>query len=175
VSAGRAQTGVQPLDNFIVGLRTSHQGSPTDLTVIGHSYGSLVVGEAAAQAPRPLPVDNVIFVGSPGTSVQNVSQLHLPPGAHVYAGSHPLDFARAAADAPGLASPIIDLVHGGEVQGHFGADPTDPRYGATPLPTGGFFDGGGPQGYFHDYLDPTLDPTAFNNIASIAAGKPPTG
>jgi pimeloyl-ACP methyl ester carboxylesterase len=166
---------VQPLDSFIVGLRASHEGPPTDLTLIGHSYGSLVVGEAAAQAPHPLPVDNVVFVGSAGTSVQNVSQLHLPAGARVYAGAHPLDFARGAADAPGFASPIINLAHGGEVQGHFGADPTAPQYGANSLPTGGVFDGGGPQGYFHDYLDPKVDPTAFNSIVRVAAGTPIAG
>jgi pimeloyl-ACP methyl ester carboxylesterase len=171
LSADRAIAGVRPLDAFITGLHAAHQGPPTDLTLVGHSYGSLVVGEAASGAPHPLPVNNIVFVGSPGTGVQNVAGLDLPPSAKVYAGTHPLDFARAASDAPKLP---ISLLHGGEVQGFFGADPTDPQYGAVPLSTGGTLSGGGPQGYFHDYLDPAMDPVSFNNIALITAGLGPS-
>ena len=46
----------------------AHIGSPTHTVMLGHSYGSLVVGEAATRAPG-LATD-LAFVGSPGVSVQ---------------------------------------------------------------------------------------------------------
>ncbi len=46
--------------------------------MIGHSYGSTVVGHAASG--HDLPVDDVIFVGSPGVGVDHASELNLEPG-----------------------------------------------------------------------------------------------
>ncbi|WP_327383527.1 alpha/beta hydrolase [Streptomyces sp. NBC_01207] len=47
-------------------------------TVLGHSYGTLVAGKALAENPE-LPVDNVIFVGSPGVGVEHAKDLGVPP------------------------------------------------------------------------------------------------
>ena len=43
----RAEAGAVSLDHFVDGLRASHDGSPDHITAIGHSYGSIVLGEAA--------------------------------------------------------------------------------------------------------------------------------
>jgi hypothetical protein len=53
------------------------------LTVIGHSYGSLVTGMAAGAG---LAVDDVVFVGSPGTSLDRASEAVLERGGRVWAG-----------------------------------------------------------------------------------------
>ena len=53
------------------------------LTVIGHSYGSLVTGMAAGAG---LAVDDVVFVGSPGTSLDRASEAIIASGGRVWAG-----------------------------------------------------------------------------------------
>ncbi|MFF4390199.1 alpha/beta hydrolase [Streptomyces sp. NPDC001552] len=54
-------------------------------TVLGHSYGTLVAGKALAENPE-LPVDNVIFVGSPGGGRRAREGLGGPAGQSV--GGH---------------------------------------------------------------------------------------
>ncbi|WP_165401468.1 alpha/beta hydrolase [Herbihabitans rhizosphaerae] len=63
------------LDRFQDGLRATHQGTPSHNTLIGHSYGSTVIGHAARDGS--LAVDNMVFVGSPGVGVDHVRDLHL--------------------------------------------------------------------------------------------------
>jgi len=75
------------LASFINGLNSSRDTDP-NLTVLGHSYGSLVASEALQ---RGTAADNVVFMGSPGleTNVwewhKNVTpeKLHLSEG-HVF-------------------------------------------------------------------------------------------
>jgi hypothetical protein len=63
------------LDRFQDGLRASHQGVQSHNTVIGHSYGTTVVGHAARDGD--LNADDVVFVASPGVGVTHADQLHL--------------------------------------------------------------------------------------------------
>ncbi|MFF5919306.1 alpha/beta hydrolase [Streptomyces flavochromogenes] len=53
------------LRDFTGGLRASHQGEPTHLTVVGRSYGSMMVGTADSGG-KGLGADDMIVVGSPG-------------------------------------------------------------------------------------------------------------
>jgi pimeloyl-ACP methyl ester carboxylesterase len=62
--------------------------------VLGHSYGSLVVGVAARD--HGLPVDDMVFVGSPGVGVDHAGQLGVPAG-HVWASTARYDLVRATA------------------------------------------------------------------------------
>ncbi|MGO1053633.1 alpha/beta hydrolase [Crossiella sp. CA198] len=59
------------------GLRATHEDQPSHNTVVGHSYGSTVVGHT----PRDLTIqaDEVVFIGSPGVGVTQASELNLPP------------------------------------------------------------------------------------------------
>jgi len=82
-SPDRARAGAEALDSFQSGIRASHVGAPSIDTVIGHSYGSTVVG-AAAIAGHHLDANNVIAVGSPGMLCHHASDLHLDAGATVY-------------------------------------------------------------------------------------------
>ncbi len=85
-----AEHGAGALDSFEDGMRASHVGGPSIDTVIGHSYGTTLVG-AAASGQHHLAADNVIAVASPGMLVDHASDLHIAPGGTVYAMTDPHD------------------------------------------------------------------------------------
>ena len=66
VLGGYAKDGAPALREFTFGLREAHVGPDAQMTVIGHSYGSTVVGTADAMAGEGLAVDDIIAMGSPG-------------------------------------------------------------------------------------------------------------
>ncbi|MFE9932846.1 alpha/beta hydrolase [Streptomyces sp. NPDC005533] len=72
-----ANAAKDPLNRFLTGVDTAHTDGPVNSTVLGHSYGTLVAGKALAENPD-LPVDNVIFVGSPGVGVDHAKDLGVP-------------------------------------------------------------------------------------------------
>jgi hypothetical protein len=145
-----AAAAVPDLTNCLKGLR-SVDAQINNLTLVGHSYGSLVVGETAKQSV--LPVDNIVLLGSPGISVDHASQLGIPAG-HVWSGE-------AASD------PVGKL-------GYFGIPPTDQTFGANPIQVGAtgvlmqahgeYFDA--PGNINHD-----LNYSSLDNVASIMTGQ----
>jgi len=112
-----AYRGADQLDTFENGLRASHVGAPSIDTVIGHSYGSTVIGAAASRGGH-LAADNVVAVGSPGMVVDRAGRLNLNPGGNVYT-------MRAANDMIGVGGVVTEWT--------LGADPTAPGFGATRL------------------------------------------
>jgi Alpha/beta hydrolase len=112
-----ARAGADGLDAFESGLRASHVGPASIDTVIGHSYGSTLVG-AAASGGHHLDADNVIAAGSPGMLVDRAGGLNLGPGAQVYA-------MRAANDIIGMSGVVTEWT--------LGPDPTAPKFGARSL------------------------------------------
>jgi pimeloyl-ACP methyl ester carboxylesterase len=120
---GSAREGADDLDRFQEGLRATAVGPPAHHTVVGHSYGSLVVGTAARD--HHLPVDDVVFVGSPGAGVDRATQLGLP-GEHVWASTARFDLIRATA----LADRRPEWFDGDVSEDRWhGADPGDHRFG----------------------------------------------
>ncbi len=112
--AGRAEPA---LAEFAAGLRATHEG-PLHSVLVGHSYGSTVVGFTARD--RDLAVDDVVLVGSPGVGVAHARDLHL--GAqHVWATTAANDPIRLA------VSPLAGIrqVVGGDGAHalYYGADP----------------------------------------------------
>jgi hypothetical protein len=99
---------------------------PPHLTVIGHSYGAVVVTLAAHE----LEADDLVLLASPGARADDVPDLHT--SARVFAARGPDDWIRFV---PHLE--IGDLGHG--------ADPVDPSFGAVRLPAD---DVVGHDGYF---------------------------
>lgn len=87
--------------------------------VLGHSYGSVVVGKAASGGGG-LYADDLVFIGSPGAGVPDAGQLTLL-GDHpeVHAMTNPSD-------------PIAWMVTEGA--GIHGPDPTSPGFGARVWP-----------------------------------------
>lgn len=154
-SPDQAQNGGGALDKFLDGMHASHNGPPAIDTVIGHSYGSTLVGGAATDGHH-LAADNVISVGSPGMLTEKASDLNLDPGAHVYSVTAEND--------------VIHLATGATL----GPDPFNPAFGATrldanPGPTWG---PGLPSVAAHSsYWD--LGNPALQNMGDIIAGKPP--
>ena len=120
-----ARAAVPALVAEVAGLR-ARPGPAPHLTVVGHSYGAVVVALAADR----LDADDVVLLGSPGARARDVAALHTRARVEV---------ARTTGDwiarVPHLR--LGDLGHG--------TDPVSPGFGAVPLPTGGTE---GHDGYF---------------------------
>jgi hypothetical protein len=157
-STDPARNGAAALDSYLSGAQASHQGAPSLDTVVGHSYGSTLVG-AAASGGHHLPAENIIGVGSPGMLVNNASELSLDPGGNVYA-------ARADHDIIGAAVGTV-----------LGPDPTWAGFGAvapeaSPGPTTGPPEWNLPSVAAHSsYWD--IGNPALADMGAIIAGKPP--
>ncbi|GAA0805908.1 alpha/beta hydrolase [Spirilliplanes yamanashiensis] len=123
----RARTGADALLGFVDGLTAGH---PTrTIAIVGHSYGSTVAGLAAPRLPAA--VTDLVAIGSPGLGgASSVAELRTT--ARVWAGASPGDWTRRI---PGMR--VLGFGHG--------AKPTDPGFGALPLPAG---DVAGHDGYF---------------------------
>ena len=117
-ASGRlARAGATALVRFVDGLRAD-LAAGVHLTVVGHSYGAVVTALAA----RDLAADDLVLVGSPGARAGSVADLGT--GARVWAGRAGTDWIGRV---PGVR--VGDLGHG--------TDPTDPAFGARPLPVDG--------------------------------------
>ncbi|MEU5566823.1 alpha/beta hydrolase [Micromonospora musae] len=130
-SESYAGNGKAALDRFQDGLRATHADAPSHNTVIGHSYGTTLVGHAARD--ESLAVDDIVFVSSPGVGAQHVSELRLDGvpveqlAARVHATVPPNDPIHITnrinvQDAPGAPPLWWDPA--------LGPDPADPAFGA---------------------------------------------
>lgn len=132
--------------------RTADGGEPPHVTLVGHSYGSTVVG--AAVRARPRLADDLVLLGSPGVLADEVDELWLPH-SRVYVGEAGSDL-------------VADL-------GAFGTDPGDRVFGATLMraePGPGLswpdrLSGGAHSGYFD------TDSESLRNIARVVVGRGP--
>lgn len=95
---GHALKGAPDLKNFLVGLRAGRDNQEDlHLTLIGHSYGSVVSSLAArkkkngAGDENPMFVNNLAFIGSPGVTVKNIEEFKAHQG-HVFTGAADGDF-----------------------------------------------------------------------------------
>ncbi|SOC47478.1 Alpha/beta hydrolase [Blastococcus aggregatus] len=125
-----ATTGGAVLDSALTGLaaaRAATGAPPARTTVVGHSYGTVVIDEAADRTGR-LAADAVVLLGSPGME-DDAAALEAP---EVY-------------DAASPADPI-------SWSGWFGTETWAERFGSTGLPVDA---GTGHSGYF-DRDRPTL-------------------
>jgi pimeloyl-ACP methyl ester carboxylesterase len=113
---GRARTGARALTAFVQDLLRQRPG--VNVTLIGHSYGSMVVGFAAKRLPE---VSDVIALGSPGMGVRTAADLG---GARVWTALAPNDWIRHI--------PQVRVLGLG-----LGKRPSSAGFGATALPTGG--------------------------------------
>ncbi|MDJ0396347.1 alpha/beta hydrolase [Rhodococcus sp. G-MC3] len=116
-----ADAGAPRLDRFQDGLRAAHFGPPSHNTVIGHDYGSTVIGHAMRDNAS-LAVDNVVFVGSPGVGVRRVDELTLD-GVDPSENGRRIFATAAAADPVTWGDELMPEAHG--------FDPTTPYFGAT--------------------------------------------
>jgi hypothetical protein len=138
-----ARAGATALDGFTRDLAIMRPSAR--VTLIGHSYGSVVVGLAAAALPSQ--VKDLVVVGSPGMGVSRAADLHT--SAHVWAGQSAQDW--------------IDWVPAFQVWGAgHGTLPITAGFGDRVFGTGGVID--------HDhYLAPGTQ--SLDNITSVVLGR----
>jgi hypothetical protein len=119
-----ARAAAEPLRQFQAALVSTHDGPINHMTVIGHSYGSVVVG--VAERGGDLAADDLVVLGSPGMGVTHAAQLRDP--SHVWSSTASNDPIRLA------AGPLL------------GTDPWQPGFGGRHFASA-------PMGHC-GYLDP---------------------
>ncbi|WP_232375370.1 alpha/beta hydrolase [Mycolicibacterium baixiangningiae] len=103
-------------------LSVTNQGD-SHVTVMGHSYGSTTVADAAAGSG--MRVDDVVLIGSPGTDLaQSAADFHLPEGGHVYVGA-------ASSDPVTHLGGNQSTIPGTDITVGLGNDPADDDFGST--------------------------------------------
>ena len=166
-----ASAGHDDLVRFIDGLVAD---GDRHITVIGHSYGSLVTGMAAGDG---IAADEVVFVGSPGTSLDHAGDANLPPGGEVWAGLASWDLIGAGVSLGAdtvfewsLSIPgryIWDVIATGDPAVEdlwHGTNPAHESFGAVEFTTDGA------TGH-SQYFDPGTE--SLDNLARIVAGLTP--
>ncbi|MFD6415284.1 alpha/beta hydrolase [Streptomyces sp. NPDC060194] len=125
ITQGRAHDSAERLRDFTAGVRVANHDGDPHLTVLGHSYGSTMVGRAD-RGGGGLGADDVIALGSPGLSVDKAEQLRTPE-ARVWVGAAPDDFVSNHLSGKTL-----------------GEDPKHPDFGARRI----YVDTSGHSGYW---------------------------
>lgn len=154
--ADRAETGLR---SFQDGLSAAHDPGPTNTTVLGHSYGTTVVGQTARD--MGLAADNVVMVASPGVGVQHANELRLDGVAQDQVGQHIYSTKSAVDPVPALTNfgnPMADAID------PLGPDPTTGWFG------GQRFESNATAGH-SDYWE--FESKSLRGIANIIAGGRP--
>jgi len=144
LTTGRAEEAAPHLKGFIRELR-GVVGESAHLSLLCHSYGTVVCGRAA----QGLDVDDVVLVGSPGTGVDSAAALRT--SARVWAAQGADDWV---ANVPHTRADFFGTTVG------FGADPVSLAFGAHVFAAG---DGG-----HSDYFTPGS--VSLDNLAHIVLG-----
>ncbi|MFF8844946.1 alpha/beta hydrolase [Streptomyces sp. NPDC015127] len=148
LTSGLADEAAAELAAFAAELSAA-KGDAVGLTLLCHSYGSVVCARAAGR-PGTAGVSDIALFGSPGTGAETAAGLRTR--ATVWAGRGGDDWI---ADVPHVRLELLGTDVG------FGTDPVADSFGAR------VFDAGG--GGHSDYLRPGS--TALRNLALIAAGR----
>lgn len=83
ISSGPATAAGPSIDSFQQGIYATNSSGDPHTTLIGHSYGSTAVGEAA-NAPGGVQANDIVLIGSPGTDTANAAAMGIDP-SHVWA------------------------------------------------------------------------------------------
>lgn len=132
-----ARKGAVKLAGFETGLAASRRYGAGDanITLIGHSYGSVVSGMATTMT-RDGDVNNVILCGSPGMGTDDPSEIHVPRDHRFVSGVPWGDAVQGAGEDKGrplswlLLGPFVTEMSG---IGHLGINPMSPESGFTHI------------------------------------------
>ncbi|MFE2718792.1 alpha/beta hydrolase [Streptomyces mirabilis] len=86
VSMDDAKAGANTYNDFMAGISATNEHADPHITAIGHSYGSLTVGQAAQHDGGIPGADDIILVGSPGTGADHAEDLNIGKD-HVFVGA----------------------------------------------------------------------------------------
>ena len=130
-----AADGGESLARSVDGINAQNPGAHT--TVAGHSYGSVVTGNAAAH--HGLTADDVVLTGSPGPGpgVDHASDLSRGGEARVWSAAAPHDLVASPPtipDPPEIPGPVDDQLR--ELNHVHGPSPATPEFGAQRFDTG---------------------------------------
>ena len=146
LTTGRADEAAPRLGEFLRLLR-GLTGRDTPVSLLCHSYGSVVCARSAAQGP---PVADIALLGSPGTGADSAAALRT--SARIWAARGGTDWV---ADVPHVEADLFGTTVG------FGTDPVSPAFGARVFAAG---DGG-----HSDYFSPGS--ICLANLARIVLGE----
>ncbi|WP_157620845.1 WXG100-like domain-containing protein [Saccharothrix sp. NRRL B-16348] len=163
-----ADNAEQSLDRFQDGLRATDTQDRAHLTVVGHSYGTTVIGQTARD--HGLNADDVVLVSSPGAGVHHVSELRLDGvdpahvGERVHATTSPDDPINITNPEIALGPPNAAQPHPPTVDPFHGRAPVNPQFGARTFES--------PSGWPEPHSAPFHpDHPAVDEIAAIIAGE----
>ena len=139
---GAAREGAASLELFLDGIDPQ---SDRNITVVAHSYGSVLAGVAAKNG---IEADNLVFVGSPGTTLNHANDAKLRPGGRVWAAlasNDPIGVAVSPLELPPVWVPppvapvwfMFDLMDDGAEELWHGTGPTADEFGALHIATDG--------------------------------------
>ncbi len=149
------------LRGFQDGLGAAHHG-PVNTTVIGHSYGTTVVGQTARDLG--LPANNLVMVASPGVGVDHANQLHLDGTPQNQVGQHIYSTASTTDPIPALTNLDFSPLDGIDP---LGPAPTTPWFGGQTFDS----DTGNPATSHSDYWN--KDSSSLKSIGKVIAGSKP--
>ncbi|WP_405797507.1 alpha/beta hydrolase [Streptomyces sp. NBC_01506] len=115
----RAEAGASAYAEFMSGIAATNHNENPHLTAVGHSYGSLTVGQAAQRDGGIPGVDDIVLVGSPGTGADSAADLGVGRG-HVYVGAaenDPVTRMPAKGEAQGMGMGALGGASAGAVLG----------------------------------------------------------
>ncbi len=159
-----ANQGAPSLQRFLRGI---DPGEERTITVVAHSYGTVLAGTAARTG---LEADNLVFVGSPGTTLDAADEAELRDSGRVWvalADKDPIALGISLSELPPFWVPPAFWVpwlgtdmwnEGAEALWH-GTNPADEEFGAIRFTTDGC---SGHSSYF--------DAGSLDNLAKIVAG-----
>lgn len=128
---GLARAGGDMLAADVNGLGATHEGVPSTVTVIGHSYGSTTVADAFAGSG--MRADNAVLIGSPGTDLaESAADFNLPDGGQVYVGaasSDPVSWLGQAGPIPDIINRELGYPLG--LEAGLGSDPAGDGFGSV--------------------------------------------
>lgn len=144
-----AQKGAPALSDFMRGIEAAQGDNDSHNTLMGHSYGSTLVGETAKGRDDGAPIaDDVIAVGSPGMQVARGNELGVEAD-HVWGMASP-----AAEDQVPTVGKIVGL-------GEDRVVPTDPDFGGNIMHS----DSPDHSGYWDG------NSTSLQNQAAVISGR----
>lgn len=162
--AGAARAGAPALTRFLEGIDPE---ADKQLTLVAHSYGSVLAGLAAQDG---LEVNDIVFVGSPGTTLDRAGEANLRPGGRVWsalASNDPIAVGISPDEFPPWWVPpvlapswlLVDFAVGGAEELWHGTNPASDEFGARRFATDG---SSGHSSYF--------EAVALLNLARIVQG-----